>query len=394
VNDYDVIILGAGAAGLMCAITAGNRGRRVLILESSNKVGKKILMSGGGRCNFTNINCDPSHFMSANPKFCISALSRYTPWDFIALVDKHGIAYHEKTLGQLFCDESSKQILQLLVDEAAQAGVTIRTHFEVATVTHSDRYIVKGGRQSFSSDSLVIATGGLSIPKMGATDFGYRMARQFGLHVQETRAGLVPFTFTGDMHTMLQQLSGVSIPSRISTAGVTFAEDLLFTHRGLSGPAILQVSSYWTPGDGICINLLPDCDAESMLLKAKQSLPKSLLRTVLSELLPRALVLELQAMHWQDIAATALREIADGRLRTLASALQNWHLKPAATEGYRTAEVTIGGVDTDELSSKTMECQRQPGLYCIGEVVDVTGHLGGFNFQWAWASGHAAGQVT
>ncbi|MCH7980332.1 MAG: NAD(P)/FAD-dependent oxidoreductase [Proteobacteria bacterium] len=393
-EDYDVIILGAGAAGLMCAITAGNRGRRVLILESSNKIGKKILMSGGGRCNFTNVNCDPSHFMSANPKFCISALSRYTPWDFIALVDKHGIAYHEKTLGQLFCDESSKQILQLLVDEAAQAGVTIRTHFEVATVTHSGRYIVKGGRQSFSSDSLVIATGGLSIPKMGATDFGYRMARQFGLHVQETRAGLVPFTFTGDMHTMLLQLSGVSIPSRISTAGVTFAEDLLFTHRGLSGPAILQVSSYWTPGDTININLLPDCDAESMLLQAKQSQPKSLLRTVLSEILPRALVLELQAMHWQDIAATALREIADDRLRTLASALQNWHLKPAATEGYRTAEVTIGGVDTDELSSKTMECKRQPGLYCIGEVVDVTGHLGGFNFQWAWASGHAAGQVT
>ena len=359
-EDYDVIILGAGAAGLMCAITAGNRERRVLILESSNKVGKKILMSGGGRCNFTNINCDPSHFMSANPKFCISALSRYAPSDFIALVDKHGIAYHEKTLGQLFCDESSKQILQLLVDEAAQAGVTIRTHFEVATVTHSDRYIVKGGRQSFSSDSLVIATGGLSIPKMGATDFGYRMARQFGLHVQETRAGLVPFTFTGDMHTLLQQLSGVSIPSRISTAGVTFAEDLLFPHRGLSGPAILQVSSYWTPGDTININLLPDCDAEAMLLQAKQSQPKSLLRTILSEILPRALVLELQAMHWQDIAATALRDIADDRLLKLASLLQNWHLKPAATEGYRTAEVTIGGVDTDELSSKTMSANGSP----------------------------------
>ena len=393
-NDHDVIILGAGAAGLMCAIAAGNRGRRVLVLESSNKIGKKILMSGGGRCNFTNVNCDPSHFMSANPSFCISALSRYTPSDFIALVEKHGIAYHEKTLGQLFCDESSKQILQLLLDECEQAGVTVRTHFEVTSITHTDRYVVSGNKDEFSSGSLVIATGGLSIPKMGATDFGYRMARQFGLNVQETRAGLVPFTFTGETQEMLQRLSGVSVRACVRTADVAFTEDLLFTHRGLSGPAILQVSSYWHPGDRISVNLLPDADAESMLLKAKQSQPKSLLRTALSEILPRALVLELQATHWQDIAETVLREIADDRLRTLASLLQDWQLKPAATEGYRTAEVTIGGVGTDELSSKTMECKQQPGLYCIGEVVDVTGHLGGFNFQWAWASGHAAGQVV
>jgi hypothetical protein len=394
VNDYDVIILGAGAAGLMCAIAAGNRGRQVLVLESSNKIGKKILMSGGGRCNFTNVHCDPSHFISANPSFCISALSRYTPSDFIALVEKHGIAYHEKTLGQLFCDESSKQILQLLLDESEQAGVTVRTHFEVASITHEHRYFVGGNKGEFSSDSLVIATGGLSIPKMGATDFGYRMARQFGLNVQETRAGLVPFTFTGEIHEMLERLSGVSVRARVSTADVAFTEDLLFTHRGLSGPAILQVSSYWRPGDSISVNLLPDAVAESMLLQAKRSQPKSLLRTALSEVLPRALVLELQAMHWQDIATTPLREIADDRLRTLASLLQKWQLKPAATEGYRTAEVTLGGVDTGELSSKTMECKRQPGLYCIGEVVDVTGHLGGFNFQWAWASGHAAGQVV
>ena len=378
----------------MCAITAGNRGRRVLVLESSNKVGKKILMSGGGRCNFTNVNCDPSHFISANPSFCISALSRYTPWDFIALVDKHEIAYHEKTLGQLFCDESSKQILQLLLDESEQAGATIRTHVEVTSVTYADRYVIRGNKGDFSSDSLVIATGGLSIPKMGATDFGYRMAKQFGLKLRETRAGLVPFTFTGDTHDMLKRLSGVSVRARVSTADVSFTEDLLFTHRGLSGPAILQVSSYWRPGDSISVNLLPDADAESMLLKAKQSQPRSLLRTVLSEILPRALVLELQAVHWQDIADSPLREIANDRLRSLASLLQNWSLKPAATEGYRTAEVTIGGVDTDEISSKTMECKRQQGLYCIGEVVDVTGHLGGFNFQWAWASGHAAGQVA
>jgi hypothetical protein len=394
VEDYDVIILGAGAAGLMCAITAGNRGRRVLVLDSSNKIGKKILMSGGGRCNFTNVNCDPSNFISANPSFSISALSRYTPWDFVALVEKHGIAFHEKTLGQLFCDGSSKQILKLLVDEAARAGVSIRTHFETDSVTHSDHYVVSGGRSSFSSDSLVIATGGLSIPKMGATDFGYRLARQFELQVLETRAGLVPFTFTGDVQTMLQQLSGVSIPSRVSTAEVSFTEDLLFTHRGLSGPAILQVSSYWNPGDTISVNLLPDCDAEALLLDAKQSQGKSLLRTVLAELLPRALVLSLQDALWPDLVDIPLKEIADDKLRQLGSRLNNWVLKPAATEGYRTAEVTLAGVDTAELSSKTMECKRQQGLYCIGEVVDVTGHLGGFNFQWAWASGFAAGQVV
>ncbi len=394
VKDYDVIILGAGAAGLMCGITAGNRGRRVLVLDSSNKIGKKILMSGGGRCNFTNVNCDPSNFISENPSFSISALSRYTPWNFIALVEKHDIAYHEKTLGQLFCNESSKQILQLLVDEAAQAGVTIRTHFEATSVTHSDRYVVTGGRARFSSDSLVIATGGLSIPKMGASDFGYRLARQFDLQVLETRAGLVPFTFTGDMQTMLQQLSGVSIPSRVSTASISFTEDLLFTHRGLSGPAILQVSSYWNPGDTININLLPNCEAETMFLESKRSQGKSLLRTVLAELLPRALVLGLQGALWPDLVDIPLREIADGKLHQLGSRLNNWVLKPAATEGYRTAEVTLAGVDTDELSSKTMECKRQPGLYCIGEVVDVTGHLGGFNFQWAWASGYAAGQVV
>ena len=393
-NHFDVIILGGGAAGLLCAITAGNRGRKVLVLESSNKIGKKILMSGGGRCNFTNTNTDPSRFISANPSFCISALSRYTPGDFIALVKEHGIAYHEKTLGQLFCDESSKQILEMLVAECNVAGVTIHTHCETTSVSHNDRYQIACSKGEFSAESLVIATGGLSIPKMGASDFGYRIARQFGLKVLETRAGLVPFTFTGEIHDLLQRLSGISVRASVSATDVSFTEDLLFTHRGLSGPAILQVSSYWKPGESIAINLLPDGNAEEMLMKAKKTQGKSLLRTLLSESLPRALVIELQALLWPEHAEIPVREIADQTLRELASLLQNWTLKPAATEGYRTAEVTLGGVDTKEISSKTMECMQHPGLYCIGEVVDVTGHLGGFNFQWAWASGYATGQVA
>ncbi len=393
-NHFDVIILGGGAAGLLCAITAGNRGRRVLVLEGSNKIGKKILMSGGGRCNYTNINTEPSRFISANPNFCISALSRYTPSDFIAMVEEHDIAYHEKTLGQLFCNTSSKQILQMLLTECEKASVRIQTHCETESVSCKDRYELVCNKGTFSSDSLVIATGGLSIPKMGASDFGYRLARQFGLNVLETRAGLVPFTFTGEMHEMLQRLSGVSARASVAAGSVSFTEDLLFTHRGLSGPAILQVSSYWNPGESIAINLLPDSDAEALLMQAKTVQGKSLLRTLLSESLPRALVLELQALLWPEHAEIPLQEIADIKLRELASILQNWTLKPAATEGYRTAEVTLGGVNTDEISSKTMECIRQPGLYCIGEVVDVTGHLGGYNFQWAWASGYAAGQVV
>jgi predicted Rossmann fold flavoprotein len=394
VKDYDVIVLGGGAAGLMCAITAGNRGRNVLVLDSSNKIGKKILMSGGGRCNFTNVNTEPSKFISKNSAFCISALSRYTPWDLIALVEKHGIAYHEKTLGQLFCNDSSKQILTMLVDECEQAGVTILTHCQVASVNKTDRFHLNSNNGNFSSESLVIATGGLSIPKMGASDFGYRLARQFELNVFDTCAGLVPFTFTGEAHEMTQRLSGISVCSRVTTSGVSFTEDLLFTHRGLSGPAILQVSSYWNPGEMISINLFPDSDAVTVFLQAKQSHGQSLLRTVLAEVLPRALVLELQQFFWAAIADTPMREIADSKLRDLATKLENWDLKPAATEGYRTAEVTLGGVDTKELSSKTMECNQVPGLYCIGEVVDVTGHLGGFNFQWAWASGHAAGEAS
>jgi hypothetical protein len=394
VKEYDVIVLGGGAAGLMCAITAGNRGRRVLVLESANKVGKKILMSGGGRCNFTNVNSEPSRFLSMNPAFCISALSRYTPRDFIALVEKHGIAYHEKTLGQLFCDDSSKQILQMLVAECDKAGVTILTHCQTSSVNGAERFVINSNQDDFSSQSLVIATGGLSIPKMGASGFGYRLARQFQLNVIDTRAGLVPFTFTGEVHEILQRLSGVSVRACVSTGDVSFTEDLLFTHRGLSGPAVLQISSYWKPGDDISINLLPDTDPEAVLLDAKKTRGKSLLRTMIGELLPRALALELQGLFWPEFADTAIGNIANNKLRIIASYLDGWKIKPTATEGYRTAEVTLGGIDTDELSSKTMECKRKSGLYCVGEVVDVTGHLGGFNFQWAWASGHAAGEVV
>jgi len=393
-SDYDVIILGGGAAGLMCAIAAGQRGRRVVVLEGSNKIGKKILMSGGGRCNFTNIHCDPTQFISANPSFCISALSRYTQWNFVALVEKHGIAYHEKDLGQLFCDYSSKDILAMLESECADAGVQVQTHCEISAVEHKERYTVVSSKGTFSAESLVIATGGLSIPKMGASDFGYRLARQFGLTVRNTSAALVPFTFTGAMHELTERLSGVSLRATISVTDTAFTEAILFTHRGLSGPAALQASSYWLPGENIVLDLMPLANAEELLLKAKSAQPKALLRTVLNDHLPRALVLELQALFWSDKSDTPLGEISDETLRQVASKLHNWTLKPAATEGYRTAEVTLGGIDTDELSSKTMECKRQAGLYCIGEVVDVTGHLGGFNFQWAWASAQAAGKAV
>lgn len=393
-SDYDVIILGGGAAGLMCAISAGGRGRRILVLEGSNRIGKKILMSGGGRCNFTNLHCSPANFISANPNFCISALSRYTPASFIGLVEAHEIPYHEKTAGQLFCDRSSKEILGLLENECGKVAVEILTHCEINTIVHDSRYQLTCNHGEFSADSLVIATGGLSIPKMGASDFGYRLARQFGLRVLETSAGLAPFTFSGSMRDLMERLSGVSLRATLSTSATTFTEEILFTHRGLSGPAALQISSYWLPGETVELNLLPDTDAAPLLLNAKAAQPKSLLRTVLSEFLPRALVLELQTLWWGKFEQTLLAELADDVIRQVASHLNGWILKPAGTEGYRTAEVTMGGIDTNELSSKTMECTRQPGLYCIGEVVDVTGQLGGFNFQWAWASGHVAGQVV
>lgn len=393
-SDFDVIVLGGGAAGLMCAIAAGQRGRRVVVLESSNKIGKKILMSGGGRCNFTNLHCEPMRFISANPRFCISALSRYTQWDFISLVEEHGIAYHEKAAGQLFCDNSSKDILALLETECRTANVQILTHCEIDTVKYERNYIVTTNHGAFEASSLVIATGGLSIPKMGASDFGYRLARQFGLSVLPTRAGLVPFTFSGPIHELTNRLSGISLPASVRVNERVFTESILFTHRGLSGPAALQASSYWQPGNTIGLDLLPSTDVEELLLCAKSVQPKSLLRTVFSEHLPRALVLELQQLIWSQAADKPVGELSDASILELATQLHHWTLRPAATEGYRTAEVTLGGIDTNELSSKTMECKRQPGLYCIGEVVDVTGHLGGFNFQWAWSSAHAAGQVA
>jgi len=390
----DVIIIGGGAAGLICAITAGNRDRKVIVLEGSNKIGKKILMSGGGRCNFTNLHCEPSRFISHNPHFCISALSRYTQWDFVALVEKHGIPYHEKALGQLFCDNSSKDIVAMLLAECESAGVDIRTHCNIDTVKFDDGFTITANKGDFRSASLVVASGGLSIPKMGATGFGYQLARQFGHSVYDTSAALVPFTFSGAFHEITGRLSGISTPATVTTGGTTFAEDILFTHRGMSGPAILQASSYWSPGEEIIVDLLPARDAEHFLLDAKRSQPKVLLRTVLATVLPRALVSELQALLWSEVADTTLTEIPDAALTRIAQDLSHWSLKPAATEGYRTAEVTLGGVDTTELSSRTMESSKQAGLYFIGEVVDVTGHLGGFNFQWAWSSGWAAGQAV
>jgi predicted Rossmann fold flavoprotein len=393
-TNADVLIIGGGAAGLMCAMTAGNRGRDVVVLEGSNKVGKKILMSGGGRCNFTNLWCEPSNFVSHNPHFCKSALSRYTQHGFIALVEKHGVPYHEKAAGQLFCDNSSKDIVTMLLQECDDAGVRIVTDFFISKVSFADRFTVEAeDATTYTSAALVIASGGLSIPKMGASGFGYGMAKQFGLSVFDTRAGLVPFTFTGALHDLMVRLSGVSLRVSVTVNGISFTEDMLFTHRGLSGPAVLQASSFWNPGDEIEIDLLPGRDVGGLLLAAKDEQPQALLRTVLAKALPRALVAELQEVIWSEFADIPMAELSNTAIAGIATTLNRWLIRPAATEGYRTAEVTLGGVDTNELSSKTMESQKQPGLYFIGEVVDVTGHLGGFNFQWAWSSGHAAGNA-
>lgn len=398
-----MLILGGGAAGLMCAITAGQRGRRVLVLERANKSGKKILMSGGGRCNFTNLNITPENFLSANPHFFKSALSRYTQWDFIALVEKHGIAYHEKTLGQLFCDGSAKQILAMLLKECEQAGVEIKTHCEVSQINpvkgeNSSSFNIVSNQGNFSADSLVVATGGLSIPTLGGSGFGYCIAEQFGLNLLPRRAGLVPFTFTDTFQDMFSRLAGVSVLVGVTAGGQGFIENMLFTHRGLSGPAILQSSSYWQQGQVITIDLLPNENAVVLLEAFKQTQVRtknnSLLRTFLMQYLPKKLVHELETLWWPELANTPVVEIANKTLASIARQLNSWTLKPAATEGYRTAEVTLGGVDTDQLSSRTMECKQQPGLYFIGEVVDVTGHLGGFNFQWAWSSAYVAGLVV
>ena len=391
----DCIVIGGGAAGLFCALTAGQRGRKVLVLDSSNKVGKKILMSGGGRCNFTNLHIDPENYISSNPHFVKSALSSYTQWDFIALVEKHGIAYHEKTLGQLFCDKSSKQILEMLLTECEEVGVEILTHCQITSVEQlSDGYSLQTSLGEFACHSLVVATGGLSIPTMGATGFGYELAEQFGLDVLDRSAALVPFTFSDQWKSLCERLAGLSTDVVMASSGQSFREGLLFTHRGLSGPVSLQVSSYWSPGQPITINLMPDCDASEYLLDAKGHHGKSLVRTVLTQLLPKTLVNELEALLWSSYQTMPLAEIPDAVLRKIGSSLSAWTLKPSGTEGYRTAEVTLRGIDTRHISSKTMECSEHRGLYFIGEVVDVTGHLGGYNFQWAWSSGYAAGSVV
>jgi predicted Rossmann fold flavoprotein len=400
-KNPDVIIIGGGAAGLFCAFTAAQRGQSVVVLDSSNKVGKKILMSGGGRCNFTNLDITPENYLCNNPHFCISALNRYNQWQFIELVESHGIAYHERKHGELFCDESAKDILTMLLDECQRAGVVIKTKCEIKSVKAVDkageenqRYGLQTSAGQYQCRSLVIATGGLSIPTMGASGFGYEIAEQFGLSLLPRTAGLVPFTFSDGIKQISETLSGLAVDVDMSANGISFRENMLFTHRGISGPAALQLSSYWKPGQAIGVNLLPDDNAAELLLGYKKTSAKSLLRNLLSQHLSKGLVLALQTLHWPKYAETAMAEIPDAQLLAVAQQLADWQLKPSGTEGYRTAEVTLCGVDTDQLSSKTMECKTQPGLYFVGEVVDVTGHLGGYNFQWAWASGYAAGQYV
>ncbi|MEO5628190.1 MAG: NAD(P)/FAD-dependent oxidoreductase [Thermomonas sp.] len=391
-GHFDAIVIGAGAAGLMCAITAGRRGKRVLVLDHANKVGKKILMSGGGRCNFTSTGTAPDNFLSANPHFCKSALARYTPWHFIELVEHHGIAYHQKELGQLFCDESSKQIVKLLLDECATAGVEVRTHCSIERVTQADGggFRLHTALGVFDTDTVVVASGGLSIPSMGASGFGYALAKQFGHEVLPTRAGLVPLTITGKHAERLQDLAGLSLPIEARCNGTSFRNFMLLTHRGISGPSILQVSSYWQPGDDLRLDLLPGRDVHALLHDWQRERRDTELRTLLAEVMPKRFAQRL-CEHW--IASKPLRQYNEPELREIADLLSSWPLVASGTEGYRTAEVTLGGVDTDGLSSTTMMSRHVPGLYFIGEVVDVTGWLGGYNFQWAWASGHAAGSA-
>jgi predicted Rossmann fold flavoprotein len=390
----DVVVIGAGAAGLMCAFTAAARGRRVLLLDHANKAGKKILMSGGGRCNFTNMYTEPGNFLSANPHFCKSALARYTQWDFIEMVSRHGVPYHEKKLGQLFCDNKASDILDMLLGECQQTGVDLRLDTTVQTIEKTtEGYQLQSSAGEITCDSLVIATGGLSIPTLGASGFGYQIARQFGHTVLPTHAGLVPFTITEpQLKGMCEELSGTSVEDcLVSCDDQSFRENILFTHRGLSGPAILQVSSYWQPGDAIEINLLPHLNLVEWLNEQRHERPNTELKTLLGEVFTRKMA-GLLAEHWFE--SRPLKQYSPAELEELAEKLSNWQLVPAGTEGYRTAEVTLGGVDTREVSSKTMESQKAPGLYFIGEVLDVTGHLGGFNFQWAWASGYAAAQYV
>ena len=388
-KHHDVIVIGAGAAGLMCAMTAGTRGRKVWLIDHSQKIGEKIRISGGGRCNFTNIGTKPENFISANPHFCKSALAQYDQHDFIALVEKHGIKYHEKKLGQLFCDESATQIIDMLVDECRKSAVSIDLETIVESVDKVETgYNIKTNHGTHSCDSLVIATGGLSIPKIGASRFGYDIAKQFDLNVLNTFPALVPFTFQTSILERCKSLSGLSVEASITCNGTTFNEGLLFTHRGLSGPSILQISSYWNEGDEITVNLSPDTDMLEFFKQRRESNPKQDIETALSHVLPNRLA---ESICEAEGIVGRLAELPNKKLETLANAVNDWRIKPAGTEGYRTAEVTRCGVDTNALSSKTMECKNHPSLYFIGEVMDVTGWLGGYNFQWAWSSGYVAG---
>ncbi len=387
---YDAIIIGAGAAGLFCAAMAGQRGRRVLLLDHAPEPGAKILISGGGRCNFTNLEVRPERFISANPHFCRSALARYTQHDFIALVRKHGIAFHEKTLGQLFCDGSARGMLAMLLAECAAGGVELRCGTRVTDLSRGERFRVVTEGGVAEAPALVLATGGLSIPKMGATGFAHEVAGRFGLPMVAPRPGLVPLTFEGDELALMRPLAGVSLPVVAQAGKAKFAEAMLFTHRGLSGPAVLQAASYWAPGAPITLDLLPGQEAAAALLAGKRARPKAEARTVLAELLPARLAEALAARH---LPPRPLGDMPDKPLAALGALLNRWVLQPAGTEGYAKAEVTLGGVDTRALSSQTMMATAVPGLFVIGEAVDVTGWLGGYNFQWAWSSGWAAAQA-
>lgn len=391
INAYDVLIIGAGAAGLMAAIRAGQRGRRVLLLDHAEAPGKKILISGGGRCNFTNRDIRPERFLSANPAFARSALSRYTARDFLALIEKHRIAWHEKTLGQLFCDGSARQVVAMLLAEAQAVGVELRLDTRVTDITRGTDFAVTTERGSFTAASLVLATGGLSIPKMGATGFAYDAAKRFGLPLVERRPGLVPFAFGGEELALMQPLAGVALPIIARAGAVKFPEAMLFTHRGLSGPAILQISSYWNAGEAVSLDLLPGQDAVSLLLAAKRARPRVEPRTALGDLLPTRLA---QALAERHLPGARMADLPDRALTSLATLLKSWRLTPTTTEGYAKAEVTLGGVSTEALSQQNMMAKEVPGLFVVGEAVDVTGWLGGYNFQWAWASGWAAGEAA
>ena len=389
-RDSQVLVIGGGAAGLMCAATAGYRGKSVTVLEGSNRCGKKILMSGGGRCNFTNTGTSALNFLSHNPHFCKSALARYKPADFIELIERHGISYHEKELGQLFCDESSKQIVKMLLDECDWAGAAIHTSIGIERVSHDGRFHVHTTQGVYHCEQLVIACGGLSIPSLGSSGLGYAIASQFGHALIDTRAGLVPLTLSGKPLEQYAELAGLSTPVMARFNGTEFSNALLFTHRGLSGPAILQISSYWQLGQVLELDLLPGRNAAFDLIALQQQGHKAELKTVLGEWLPKRLA---QLLCSEFFVNKPISQYKHAELKEMAYALQHWRIMPSGSEGYRTAEVTLGGVDTDGVSSSTFESKQQPGLYFIGEVLDVTGHLGGYNFQWAWASGHACGSA-